>query len=120
MAPPTTDPRLRFARRLRRDGACIIWTGPLNTAGYGLFDVGKIGRRSIKMLAHRQAWVFAFGAIPDRLCVLHRCDVRACVNPEHLWLGTMSDNMKDALAKGRAFPPHLRPHRVVAPTSCPD
>jgi HNH endonuclease len=51
--------------------------------------------------AHRVAWELANGPIPGRLFVLRRCDNRLCVNPEHLFLGTQSDNMRDMAAKGR-------------------
>lgn len=50
---------------------------------------------------HRQAYTDAFGAIPKGQCVCHKCDVGLCVNPEHLFLGSHSENMKDAAAKGR-------------------
>lgn len=52
-------------------------------------------------LAHRVAWTLHRGEIPDGMCVLHKCDVRDCVNPEHLFLGTVHDNIRDMDAKKR-------------------
>jgi hypothetical protein len=51
--------------------------------------------------AHRVAWELTYGAIPDGMCVCHACDNRACCNPEHLWLGTRTDNNRDCDAKHR-------------------
>lgn len=77
---------------------CWIWTGAVNCErgyGYFLFD-GK------PRLAHRASWAMHKGQIPDGMNVLHRCDIPSCVNPNHLFLGTLSDNMQDCAAKGRA------------------
>lgn len=75
---------------------CILFTGFLNPNGYGR---RSLNNRSIS--AHRYAWIKAYGDIPTGMCVCHKCDVKACINPEHLFLGTHTDNMRDRTAKGR-------------------
>ena len=84
----------------RADGPdqCHLWTGSTTGPGYGQIGGGKKG---VVLLAHRVAWELAHGPIPDGMCVLHKCDVRACVNPTHLFLGTKKDNTHDMLRKGR-------------------
>ena len=84
-----------MAKGEKTDG-CWLWTGA--TASYGY---GKMMLDGETVRAHRAAYLLLVGPIPDGLYVLHRCDVRRCVNPAHLFLGTPSDNTKDMLAKGR-------------------
>jgi hypothetical protein len=87
----------RFWLRVNKNGDdCWTWTGFKNELGYGLFS---LDHKHVK--AHRVSWMVANGKIPDGLCVLHSCDNPICVNPSHLFLGTMKDNTQDMLAKGR-------------------
>ena len=99
MLPPrirTDSPEDRFMSSFEERNGCWLWDGDLKESGYGLFCAfGK------KWAAHRASWMLFRGPIPDGLHVLHRCDVRNCVNPDHLWLGTHSENMQDMTAKGR-------------------
>jgi hypothetical protein len=73
---------------------CILWTACRNTCGYG-----KVRWRGRLLAVHRVAWMAKHGPIPPGLCVLHRCDVRPCLNPDHLFLGTQKDNIADMCAK---------------------
>lgn len=75
---------------------CMLWTAFINPKGYGLF---KFNGRT--MPAHRCSYELHFGKIPKGMCVLHKCDVRNCVNPDHLFLGTQIENIKDMCKKGR-------------------
>lgn len=96
-----TDPYVRFERAIERVpiAGCWIWLGTLDGKGYGSFYIRGIYGRS-----HRAAFLLFRGPIPQGACVLHRCDVRCCVNPAHLWLGTVGDNNADRDAKGRLRP----------------
>lgn len=76
---------------------CIEWGGTRSSQGYG------IAKRKEK--AHRKAWREAFGPIPYGMQVCHRCDNPPCVNPDHLFLGTHADNMRDKREKGRCYRP---------------
>lgn len=78
---------------------CWNWVAALNKDGYGQFNCGLDSGYSFK--APRISWKLHFGEIPQGLNVLHRCDNRKCVNPNHLFLGTHQDNMDDKVFKGR-------------------
>ena len=75
---------------------CILWTGYISPKGYGAIRIGP------KMAqAHRAAWILANGEIPAGMHVLHKCDVRNCINTDHLFLGTPKDNSQDRQNKKR-------------------
>jgi hypothetical protein len=89
---------VRFWGKVHKTERCWIWTGATND-GYGIFD-----KQLQERYAHRIVWALTVGPIPFGLRVLHTCDVRACVRPDHLLLGTQADNMIDMVEKGRYGP----------------
>jgi len=78
---------------------CWMWTGFVDRDGYGKIRPGNYTRGCVG--THRVSWVLSNGEIPTGLFVCHHCDVPACVNPSHLFLGSCKDNLRDAVAKGR-------------------
>jgi DNA-binding transcriptional regulator YiaG len=93
----------RFWSKVDRSGgpgACWSWTAGRFDSGYGVFRWQNKNHR-----AHKLAWVFTNGTVPEGLCVLHDCpdgDNPACCNPSHLWLGTNAQNSRDMVEKGRS------------------
>ena len=89
---------------------CWIWTAVLNDKGYGMIGLPRTNRIA---RAHRVSWQLHKGDIPTGLYVLHRCDTPSCVNPEHLFVGTLKDNAQDMVNKGRDFRPDNRGERAT-------
>lgn len=109
---PSTRPLAeRFAEKYAAIpfSGCWLWTGGINERGYGIIGVSahKVDK------AHRVSWRLHRGKIPDGANVLHSCDVPGCVNPYHLFLGTLKDNMQDCVSKGRNFIPDNKGIKAV-------
>lgn len=85
----------RFMEKVNKTESCWIWMGSKHPRGYGCFCGGNTAT------AHRYSYEHFVGPIPDGLCVCHKCDNPSCVNPDHLFVGTHTDNMLDKMAKGR-------------------
>lgn len=86
-----------FWAKVDRSGECWVWLGARDARGYG-----RLRRRGRYVKAHRYVWTITNGEIPEGLFACHHCDNPPCVRPDHLFLGTQSDNARDMVAKGRS------------------
>ncbi len=86
------------------DDLCWLWMGAKTGNGYGAIKVDQITH-----LAHRFSWELHFGTIPNGKLIRHKCDVRNCVNPNHLEIGTQKDNVMDMIVRGRYVGKRLDP-----------
>jgi hypothetical protein len=97
----------RMLKKIRKaESGCWLWTGYIMPLGYV-----QVSYRGGRGKAHHIAYWANKGPVPEGMVVMHSCDVRHCLNPDHLSLGTQSENIIDAVKKGRQF------HR--AKTHCP-
>lgn len=92
----------RFWSKVDKSGDCWEWIACKTKAGYGQYSVN--GSREY---THRLSWEYKYGPITSGIFVCHKCDNPACINPEHLFLGTQKDNMGDCHAKGRGSKPPI-------------
>jgi hypothetical protein len=101
--PACSSPATRLWSRVVKTDGCWLWQGSVGSHGYGM--VTYYGTQTT---AHRVAYILTHGDIPPEMVVCHSCDVRRCVNPAHLWLGTQKANVRDAMGKGRnVLPPNV-------------
>lgn len=91
------------------NSGCWLWVASYNRYGYGQMNVYGWMNINKPMTASRLSWMIYVGD-PGSLSVLHKCDVKACVNPDHLYLGTKSDNARDALKRGQMATGFRLPH----------
>lgn len=95
------SPEERFWRNVAKAGLdeCWLWQGPLNWQGYGVASW-----RGATVVASRLAYILAYGPMPEGHLACHTCDNPPCCNPAHMFAGTSSDNINDAVSKGRWRP----------------
>lgn len=87
----------RFFEKVNKTDSCWLWTAALNSRDYGSFTYERK-----RMSAHRFSYMYFVGELVPGLFVCHSCDVRHCVNPAHLFLGSAQDNHDDMISKGRS------------------
>jgi hypothetical protein len=88
--------KIEFWSKQDAKSGCRLWTGGLRPDGFATLNL-----KGVRRMAHRLAWVDRHGAVPTGFDVLHRCDNRHCVNPDHLFLGTDKDRTAIMVRKGR-------------------
>ena len=106
LPPLSVSDRERFWSYVDQRGPdeCWLWKGVIHPKGYGRLSI-RLDKGQRIVQAHRVAYFLGHGVDPGTLCCCHRCDVRNCVNPSHIFLGTYADNIKDAVSKGRMHGP---------------
>jgi hypothetical protein len=103
MAPkPTEWHRDNFISKTcpEPNSGCLLWMGSYQRNGYGAYQMKKDGGY-VTRIAHRAAWILFVGEIPEGKQINHKCDNRACVNVDHMTVGTQTDNLIDMARKGR-------------------
>ena len=97
----------RFWEKVEKTDGCWLWRAFIGNKGYGMFGLSRDGSKMLPnyrgsmIRSHRMAYLLCVGEIPKGLHVLHWCDNPSCVRPDHLFIGTNDDNIKDKVSKGR-------------------
>ena len=92
----TPEIEVRFWAKVDKSKDCWLWTGCLDRDGYGFIGIDGVPRRT-----HRVVLLLEGSDVPSGMLVCHHCDNPSCVNPDHLFIGTQSDNIRDMYRKGR-------------------
>jgi len=100
---------IRFLAFVKPANGCLEWTGSRVKTGYGTFSNNGTIR------AHRFIYEFLNGKQPPGICICHKCDNPPCVNPDHLFLATQLENIKDRVNKGRSSRGETHPHSKLTP-----
>lgn len=88
-----------FWKKVKKTNSCWIWTGGVSSRGYGNFCFHRNGK-FINNRAHRFSYFLSKGEIPKKMLICHKCNNPLCVKPAHLYAGTTSDNVRDAIRDG--------------------
>lgn len=99
--------RCKILNRYETKNGCWEWQGKIGANGYGILNIRENGKK-MDILTHRESYRIFKGEIPDGMYVLHKCDNRSCINPDHLWVGTGKENVQDCIKKGRFCNGHER------------
>lgn len=89
-----------FWSRVKKGDSCWEWQGTRHPTGYGFVRFTCLAKSMLQ--THRLAWILTYGEIPEGFCVCHKCDNPPCCRPDHLFLGTTKDNVRDMILKGRS------------------
>lgn len=107
-SPVTFTVADRLAKRSRREGECLVFTGPRDRCGYGFLTVGNR-----KQGTHRLSYREHVGPIPDGMVVRHKCDNAPCMEPSHLELGSHAENQRDKVVRFRSTSGEKNPSAVL-------
>lgn len=97
----------RLMKSVVKTNGCWLWTGNRKPNGYGRIQINNKS-----FAAHRLSYALHVRPIPDGLFICHKCDNPSCVNPDHLFIGTHTDNMRDRNEKGRSNMPKGTNHHL--------